>query len=114
KVLKSSNGPHVQNNQTEGGEAKKSDGDSEEVASDDGVAVLLQVKLFRFVKFFIAHDKKYSTMAADDRPDMPLKMWLVRAGTFNSAYTPPRKTTINRVSRVAGSGTGMNGGCVRT
>src|SRR5581483_6565464 len=76
KVLKSSNGPHVQNNQTEGGEAKKSDGDSEEVASDDGVAVLLQVKLFRFVKFFIAHDKKYSTMAADDRPDMPLKMWL--------------------------------------
>ena len=67
--------------------AKQSRGDCdlEVVVGDNCVPVLLQVELFRFVELLIAHDKKYSMMAAEDKPDMPLKMWLVRAGTLSKA-----------------------------
>src|SRR5581483_49109 len=64
----------VERHQPKCSQTEQCDGNSQVIAGDDRVAVLLQVVLPGFVEFPVTHGKKYSTMAADERPDMPLKM----------------------------------------
>src|SRR5439155_21033916 len=91
------------------------DGDPQIMARDYCVTVFVEIELLGFVEFWIAHGRKYPTMdVPEDSPDIPLKMWLVRAGTLSRAYTLPRKTTINRFNKVTVSGMGTKGDWVST
>ena len=73
EILKGSDGPEVQDDQTESGKAEQCDRDLQIGIGDNRITVLLQVELLSLVEFSVFHRRKYSTMAPELSPDMPLK-----------------------------------------
>src|SRR5437016_13995988 len=86
EIPESADRPQIEDYQPKRCQTKQRDGDPQIVTRDYCVTVFFEIELLGFVEFWIAHGRKYPTIdAPEDSPDIPLKMWLVRAGTLSRA-----------------------------
>ena len=86
KVLEGANRSQIHEGKTHGHQGNKDERNLQIGVRHHGITVLFQIESLGVVKArVVAHAKTLSRIAAEEPPDVPLKMWLVSAGIFRSA-----------------------------
>src|SRR6266478_2687305 len=86
KVLKGANRPEVDESQHNTNNGQECESNLEIGIRHHRITVLFEVETLGIVKTgIVVHSKTLSTIPTEEPPAVPLKMWLVRAGTLSSA-----------------------------